>query len=87
MKIVLTVAGIVSIGTALGATICFGVLKNNSPAMQPTPTIAQIPTSVVTLTPVPTVTPDTDTSDWKTYKNDKYGIDASDIIRTFRFLE
>lgn len=74
VKIVLTVASIVSIGTALGATIYFGVLKNSPPvAVQPTPSITQVLTPTVTPTLIPTITPNIDTSDWKTYKNEKYG--------------
>ncbi len=94
VKIVLTVASIVSIGTALGATVYFSVLKNNPPvAVQPTPTTTPILTPTISLTPVPTVTPTTDTSDWKTYRNEQFGyeikypenwylydVDSSDIF-------
>ncbi len=77
IKIVLTVASVVSIGTALGTTVYFGVLKNNPPvAVQPTitPTITSSLTPTATLTLIPTVTPNNiDTSDWKTYRNEKFG--------------
>ncbi len=76
IKIVLTVASVVSIGTALGATVYFGVLKNNPPVVvQPTPTITSILTPAATLTSIPTVTPNIDISNWKTYKNEKYGFE------------
>ncbi len=75
IKIILTISIIVSIGTALGATVYFGMLKNNLPiAVQPTPTITPILTPTVSLTPVPTVTTNNiDTSDWKTYRNEQFG--------------
>ena len=67
IKIVLTIAIIVSIGTALGATIYFEMLKNNPPvAVQPTiaPTITPTPISSI------------DISDWMTYRNEKYGYEV-----------
>lgn len=71
---------------ALGLVVYFFIPKNPSPvAVTPTvsPTITPIVTSTPepTLTPtpvatiIPTPTPTIDISDWKTYKNDKYGFE------------
>ncbi len=75
VKIVLTVASIVSIGTALGATVYFGVLKNNPPVVvQPTPIITSAPE--LTITPAQLLGSNIDTSRWNDYKNEKYGFEV-----------
>lgn len=80
VKIVLIIMITVSIGSVLGAIGYVASIKNNPPiAVQPTiiPTITPILTTIatVTSTPIPVVTPNIDTSDWKIYKNEKYGFE------------
>ncbi len=72
IKIVLTIAIVVSIGPALGATVYFGMLKNYTPvAVQPSivPTITQVLTPAVITMPVLTSTPNGDIAAWQEYNS------------------